>query len=232
STGTTMYEREKDGTFTLIFGDERDASVCEKLFRVLYDSVGTFDCNLSDTTESEVQPFNELTNKFIAGDILMMTAQMDEAVLYLRNMQSPYGVLPFPKYDEEQKDYITLSRSMHNVFGMPITCDSRDMAGAVMEALASKRHSTMLPAYFETAMKVKYSHDEDSSRMLDLIRASMTSQFEYIFGQSIGDPVLGVFRKCYSTEDGFASTLAANKERLQTTIDKYVVTVTEANELN
>ncbi|MBE6612423.1 MAG: hypothetical protein E7632_08020, partial [Ruminococcaceae bacterium] len=126
STGTKMYERETDGSFSLTFGSERDADVCDKLFRVLYGSVGTFDCNLSDTTDSEVAPFMELTNKFIAGDILMMTAQMDEAIQYLRNMQSPYGILPFPKYDEAQAEYITLSRSQHNAFVMPLTCDVPD----------------------------------------------------------------------------------------------------------
>jgi len=145
-------------------------------------------------------------------------------------MQSPYGILPFPKYDEAQAEYITLSRSQHNAFVMPLTCDVPDMAGAVMEAIASEKYRTVMPAYFETAMKVKYSHDEDSSRMLDLIRESMTCQFEYIFSQSIGDPVLKIFRSCYSTENAFASTLAANKTMLETKIVTYVDAVTEANQ--
>lgn len=222
STNTHMYDRNSDGTFDFTFGSERDSSVCEKLFQTLYNTPGVYDCNLSDTTESEVQPFNELTNKFISGDILMMSAQMDESILYLRDMKSDYSVLPYPKYDEEQEDYITLSRSQHNAFVMPITCDSRDMAGAVMEALASEKYTNVLPAYFETALKVKYSRDDNTGRMLDIIQNSLSVQFEYVFSQAIGDPVLKIFRRCYSTENAFASTLASNKESLQTQIDDFI----------
>lgn len=228
ATDTHMYEKDSDGNFQFVFGSERDAGVCEKLYQVLYNTVGSFDCNLSDTTESEVQPFNVLTNKFISGDILMMTAQLDESIQYLRNMET-YGILPYPKYDEEQENYYTISRSAHSAFAMPVTCDDRDMAGAVMEALSSEKYRTVLPKYFETALKVKYSHDDDTGRMLDIIRDSMVFNFEFIFNHVIGSPVLDIFRKCYSTENAFASILASNKTMLETKIGDYIEEVIDAN---
>ena len=163
----------------------------------------------------------------MAGDILMMTAQLNEAVLYLRDMEDPYGVLPYPKYDAEQASYITLSRSTQNAFSMPKTCSDPERAGAVLEALSSEKYHSVLPAYFEIAMKTKYSRDNATAEMFDMIRASVTLNFEFVYGQAIGNPALEVFRQCFSKENVVASKVASNKKKLDTMIEKYIKTVDE-----
>ncbi len=225
STGTHMYKKNADGSYSFIFGSERDAAVCDKLYKTLYATAGSFDCNLSDTTESEVPAFNALTNKFITGDILLITAQVHEAVLYLRDMESAYGVLPYPKYEENQKEYVTLCRSTQNTFCMPKTCSDPDRAGAVLEAVSSEKYVSVLPTYYETAMKTKYSRDEDSARMFDLVRASMSLQFEFVYGQAIGNPALGLFRQCFSEENVIASKVASNKTSLETKLADYIKSI-------
>ncbi|MBO5218991.1 MAG: dihydroxy-acid dehydratase, partial [Clostridia bacterium] len=90
------------------------------------------------------------------------------------------GILPFPKYEESQKAYHTFSRSTHAVIGMPVTCPDYDRAGAVLEAIACVNHETVVPVYFETALKVKYSRDDDSAEMYDLILAGSTLNFGYL----------------------------------------------------
>lgn len=97
-----------------------------------------------------------------------MTAEIDDSVSQLRDMKDAYGILPYPKADENQKEYVSSARNTHNAFSMPITCEDPDMAGAVLEALSSSNHDTVLPAYFETALKKKYARcPDDSARMYE-----------------------------------------------------------------
>lgn len=215
-----MFEKDADGIYRYVFGSERDVSVCEKLYKLFHGTPGAFDCNLSDTTESEVPAFNALTGSFIEGNILMMTAQLDEAVAYLRDMDDPYGLLPFPKYDDKQEDYITISRCAHNSFILAATCNDPDMAGAVMEALSASNYDKVFPAYFETAMKVKYARDLDSARMLDLLRSSTVMNFEYIYNYSIGNPTIDLFLRYIRTENP-SSLIEASRDKITATTEKY-----------
>ena len=43
-----------------------------------------------------------------------------------------------------------------------MTCNDPDAVSAVLEALASEGYRTLRTAYFDTALKEKYSRDEDT----------------------------------------------------------------------
>ena len=136
-------------------------------------------------------------------------------------MKDAYGILPLPKFDEEQAFYRTSSRNTHNSFSMPVTCADPDTAGAVLEALSSSNHEKVLPAYFETALKTKYSRDDDSARMYDLIRESMFLDFGYTYCNATGNAIATVFRGAFNG-NRVASLLASNKEVLETTLRDYI----------
>ncbi|MBE6611048.1 MAG: hypothetical protein E7632_01035 [Ruminococcaceae bacterium] len=227
STDLNVYQTTDDGLPEFTFGSDRDVSVCEKLYKALYNTPGSFDCNLSDTTASEVGAFNHLTNMFASDQILMMTAELDEAVVYLRDMKSPYGILPFPKYDEVQKEYISTSRNTHNAFSMPITCADPDMAGAVMEALSASNHTSLLPAYFEVALKTKYSRDDDSARMFDLIRSTMVLDFGYTYNNALGFPITEVVWKSFKEENSISSNVASSISSLDANLEKLLTDIRE-----
>ena len=156
STGLDMCEKDSDGKWVFDMSSERNASIVEKLHRLIYETDGGFMKH-----ESNCQ-------KFANNEVLFITAQFDDAATQLRDMKSEYGVLPYPKFDEAQERYYSNARSTHNSFSMPITCGDPDMAGAVLEAIASGNYRTASPAYFEIAMKTKFSSDEDTARMYDI----------------------------------------------------------------
>jgi disulfide oxidoreductase YuzD len=59
------------------------------------------------------------------------------------------------------------------------------MVGACLEALAAETYRYVTPAWYETALKVKYSRDDLSTQMIDLIKDSATSNFIYAFNYAI-----------------------------------------------
>ncbi len=85
-----------------------------------------------------------------------------------RDMDTDFGIIPYPKYDEAQKTYIS-RLSFYDTYGVPVTTTTLDRTGTILEALAFESYITVVPAYYEQALKTKSSRDVESAEMLDLI---------------------------------------------------------------
>ena len=105
----------------------------------------------------------------------------------LRDMEKNFGMIPYPKYDEAQEGYRSL---VHD--GAPIgfingSSENLDIAGAVLEALNAETYRTVTPVWYETALKVKYSRDDASSQMIDLIHDTITTNFIFAYNYALSD---------------------------------------------
>jgi hypothetical protein len=108
--------------------------------------------------------------------------QIMELVVRLRAMEVDFGVLPFPKLDTAQENYYSTVGSWHSGFMcVPIGQDDPSRTGAVLEALAAESMYTLLPAYYDIALKGKYVRDEESEEMLDLIFGSKVFDLGWIY---------------------------------------------------
>lgn len=77
-------------------------------------------------------------------------------------MSDEYGMIPYPKFDEEQKEYTNLIHNSGTMAGIPIAVpdDRFDMVTATLEAMASEQYRSVMQAFYELALKTKYSRDE------------------------------------------------------------------------
>ncbi len=228
SCNASLYTKNTDGVWEFSFGSDRDVSIADTLYRFCHETDGVYmskNTELGDPTE-----YMSISNKFVAGDILLISAEMDDITVKLRDIQDPYGVLPYPKYSVDQADYTNIARSIQNAFSMPVTCANPDNAGAVLEALSCENYNTVLPAYFETAMKTKYSENNETAKMFDLVKNSTNLTFWYTYNNALGDPVNKIYFPATITakSDGtLASLIAANKTSLATAVEEYQAKVAE-----
>lgn len=113
---------------------------------------------------------------FAQGQTAMINARLykveDEV---LRNMEDEYGVLPLPKADAAQENYYSLAQDQFLVYGIPLSVaqDGLEDIGMFLEAYASESYLVVRPAYYETALTVKYMNDKESSAMLDIVANNM-----------------------------------------------------------
>ena len=68
------------------------------------------------------------------------------------------GILPYPKYDTEQEDYISLDWG--GLMGVPGTIVNTEMVGAVIELLAYESADTVIPAYYDVLLSGKLARDD------------------------------------------------------------------------
>lgn len=92
-----------------------------------------------------------------------------------RTMSDEFGILPIPKYYENQTRYYhTISAYNSTVLMIPSgTPDLADL-GLVITAIAEQSKQRVTPAYYDVQLKYRDLRDNESGEMLDLIFASRT----------------------------------------------------------
>ncbi len=229
SLGGDMYKRDENGNWQFTFGKDRDDIMCNKLYTLFHDTNGFYAYNGTNAIPNQLAGYTALSEKFKAGSILGISAEMDDAVTQYRDMEDSYGIIPYPKLNESQEKYHSISRNTHNSFSLTTVAKNPTMAGAVLEALSASNYTNVLPAYFETALKTKYSESTETARMFDLVKESTNLAFWYVFSNAIGSPDQ-LFLNCGVTAksaDIMASTVAAKQRSMEKALEEYMETVKE-----
>ncbi|MBO5649541.1 MAG: hypothetical protein J6S76_06465, partial [Clostridia bacterium] len=164
--------RYNDGELSLVLYTEKLADIYSKLTDVftLYSGIETIPI-ASSVGEVEI---------FVEGRAMFINSTLDSA-LSMRNMEDDYSILPFPKWDETQKNYYTKSSGAHDALAVPITVRDLERAGTITEALCAETYKILFPAYYDLALKVKGTRDEESIKMLDMIVDSCVFDFGYLY---------------------------------------------------
>ena len=128
-----------------------------------------------------------------------------------RNYNSPYGLLPYPMYDESQEKYYTYDDARCAGFGIPITSAKENISntGLILEALSADSYHNIIPKYLETVVTQKLSRDEESLEMLDYIMDGRVHDFGYAIPDT----------KRYTWL--FTENLKSSKGALASTVEKY-----------
>lgn len=105
----------------------------------------------------------------------------------MKDMTSEYGIIPFPKYDENQQDYISCMKAGVTSIMVSANIQDPDMVGTIIEALCMYGYTDIMPAYYETTLKLKYLSDETAMSMLGLIRDSLVVDFAMSYNLVFSD---------------------------------------------
>ena len=130
---------------------------------------------------SNVNSTDELYGPWKAGRVLFLGNGSLNTPTVLRDMEDEFGFLPYPKMDAAQNNYITLVSEDACPCVVSVSSQNLDIAGAVLEALGAETYRTLLPVWYEEALKIKYSRDDISSQMLDIIHDNLHTNFIYAF---------------------------------------------------
>lgn len=195
------------------FGSQKMSTLVEKMCNAFHNTVG---CNFGDEDGPPVK-------SFINGNTIFFLSGLKVASTSLRDTEFEYGVLPTPKWDETQEQYRSTTSYLGSLYSIPLDAADADMSSAIMEALAIEGYYELAPAFFETALKVKYSSDNDSARMYDIIRSSVTYDFGRVFSMGGLNSIPGKIRSMVSGNDtNWASAYAANIDTLETKLAELV----------
>lgn len=109
-------------------------------------------------------------------DRALFYAEVLDAVIGLRDMDTDFGILPLPKY-EEGGEYITFVNPAGSFVGIPKSEQDRDggyFASYALEAMAYLGHKHITPQFIEKAVMGKTTRDDESVAMLKIIFGNRT----------------------------------------------------------
>ena len=223
SSGLLLVDKDDgDIPYFAVPGNEKFISVVEKAVTALNATEGIY-FESSKITSYSGGGTEKRIALFRAGNALFMTGAIQE-MIQLRDMPDDFGIIPFPKYEAGQSQYYT------RVCGgfpyiIPTTCENPELAGALLEAMACSARNEIIPAYYESALKTKYSRDPDTAEMLDLIFDTKV----YDLGDTIWfDPIRIGYTGVFSAKtNNLASFTEKNADKYRQVIDKSVTAILE-----
>ncbi|MCL1792836.1 MAG: extracellular solute-binding protein [Oscillospiraceae bacterium] len=133
----------------------------EKENGVFLDAQGSYPGQTSDLNHAK---------KTFMADMSLFCAEVLAHARVFREMTADFGLLPHPKYDENQKNYYTFMIDTVPAFGIPITAAESERSAAFMDAFTAVSNEVLIPAYYKISLEGKFTRDEDSIEMLDIIR--------------------------------------------------------------
>lgn len=98
-----------------------------------------------------------------------------------RDESFSYGIVTSPKYNEEQKDYISPITCSAASLAVPVGCRDLDRVGIVLENMAAVSHKVIKPAYYNITLCYKYNKDPAAIEMLDLVYKNGKFELAYVY---------------------------------------------------
>jgi hypothetical protein len=152
-------------------------------------------------------------NTFTAGNSLFIIYPLDFAMNYLHGSSVDFGIAPIPKFDKDQKDYSTALNYKYSLYMISNGTDIPEIAAYALEALASSSYRTVTPNLYEVSMKIRYTTDSTSQRMIDHIRNGVSFEVGRTFTHIFDYETYRTIRKALAgtATEGWSSTSSSFK---------------------
>lgn len=192
-----------------------------------------------DVIQSISDRMNDKTNYFIAdgfgsvdycvpifedGRSLFLSINMVYMMFFIRDMEDDFGIVPIPKYDETQDEYVSYCNTwMPAGAAMPITNPDPERSARIMETLAYLSYQNVAPAVYEVTLREKVARDSDSSLMMELIFDNTFFDVNAVFDFGGSSTLLrkSVLGKAETYVSSYESIKAKTESALQDMISLY-----------
>lgn len=180
-----LTEASEAGVIEVVMFTDKTVSALEKVLALYYENTGTYNPG-AWTEESVVFPM------FASNHALFTTGILNNARTSFAGMENDFGVLPFPMWDEEQNAYYTVASDQFTVLAYPINTPETDYEylGTITEALSLVSKRDVVPAFYDSALKNRYSMDANTAKIIDIIMDGRLFEFSFQYGNDIEIPYI------------------------------------------
>ncbi|MBP3918203.1 MAG: hypothetical protein J6I50_03430 [Clostridia bacterium] len=173
-----------DGIPELAINTDHMVDIVNKVDEVLHSGHQTF--IVTDKYTSGLNTSHDLAvANLFSGDQALFAALRIYVIDELRSMETNFGIIPFPKFDEEQSNYYTHVDGHAPMMCLPKTAENTERTGVILECLNAESYRTCVPAEYEIVLTEKFSRDEMSVKMLDIILAGRNQNFGYVYDSGV-----------------------------------------------
>ena len=167
--GEFIGGKDENDLPVLTLNTPKALEVLDRLYDILYGDKYCFHV-MKTFDRLGAAGFTEGMNRMFQNDqALFMWIRMAD-VENLRSMDTDFGILPIPKYNEQQKSYLqTVNPYVGVVTSVPQCATNIENSSAIIEYMSYESKYILQPAYYDVVLHNKIARDEESSKMLDII---------------------------------------------------------------
>lgn len=216
--GRKITVTDSDGLPQLTGDDERISTIYDRLLALYNDKTRYFGTVSEDINNGLLQMFTSNQALFMVYNISITSAPE------MREVED-FGIIPLPKYDEKQEAY--LSNCFSDTYAIPKEAGfGLDNSALVLEALNAESHRSVIPQYYNIALTRKYTRDNDSEKMLDIICKGASLDFGTIFFTQLDIKMLMIGELFKENVTSYSTWWAANNEIINTKLEEIVENIT------
>ena len=173
SSGVQYSYRHEDGTIqlTMVRGNKQLESFMTKFYNLLQ----------KDGVYNYGGEYDDAMKKLVANEAVFASGRLNQAELYLQEMEDNYGIIPNPKLSTDQTNYVSSIHDGVQLYGINNNSLQIPEAALILDALELESRKSVRPMYFDSAVKIVYSRGSDDAEMIDLMDASIYSDFVYVW---------------------------------------------------
>lgn len=157
-----------DGSAEIIWNTERTYNVVESLIDLFYAQNARY----AGAKDDVITAFR--------NELALIVPSMLGYASVLRGMDTDFGIIPYPKYDENQESYYTTTLNEATMMVVPITVKDPDLSAFLLEALCRESTDTVAHNFYNISLMTKMTRDDDSEEMIELIRSTLSFDFGWI----------------------------------------------------
>ena len=168
-----ILEKGGSDVIKIVVNNEKTINFVEKIYDWYFTSPGVY------VTPDYASGWDQ--DMFANNQALFAFGRLKDAPNKYVASNVEYGIVPLPKYDENQANYRVFS--VDEFFMIPTIAhgEALERTAIILEALSAEGYKQIIPAYYEIALKNKYLQDDESVRVLDLINDCRTISFSYVY---------------------------------------------------
>jgi hypothetical protein len=152
----------------ITFFSEKTVAIFEKFTEILYKPELFW-------SWSKVGSNNERSRVMFANGQGLFNWNEFHSIPNLRTMETDFGILPMPLYNEQQDRYYhSVNPHVAQMLAIPISNPNIEQTGAVIQHMGAISKNILTPAYYEISLKGKHARDDESIMTMDLIFNTMT----------------------------------------------------------
>lgn len=228
--GNSLTGKDDDDIPYISLIEEQEAAypIFNKIFELVNDTsaTGIIDYSTSPFTASATANGGSVwdaATQSVANGLALFRAMAIIDIIDLGEYECSFGIVPVPKYNEEQDAYHSLVSTLYaTAVAIPVSAADKEMSAIIAQALCEASTATTKDAYFEIILKLRKIQDDESEAMLDKIFNERVYDLGIVFNWGGSENAIGSVLNdiAMSGQQTFVSTLESITDTVESDLEE------------
>jgi len=178
-----ILQKDTEDLPYLTLNTPQSISAFEKFFSLIDSS--SAECIRWTVQDTSLSSPDSIYGCFSSGKSMFIDTAVRD-IVFLREMTSDFGLIPWPKMDTSTNGYYSNVDAGCHLFVVPITVSDPEYVSIILEALCYESYRTVIPQYIDLVVPLKLSRDTDSAEMLEIVKAGRIYDLGYYLDSTVG----------------------------------------------